>query len=70
MADKGRAIKDILNDMRNIRATNNDLWMMLVRLAIETAPEAAKSIIQSIQHQDQKIANLWQEIANVPDDTN
>jgi len=66
MADKRRIESNLLLDMRNVRATNNDLWMLLVKIALESEPERTKNLIKQIQANDSKIVDLWKEIADAP----
>lgn len=38
-----------------IRARNNLLWMALLALAVESAPQKAKAILRKIQANDKKV---------------
>lgn len=69
MADSGRDKEDMLWDMRCIRATNNDLWMGIVHIALKANPKETKKLINQIQKHDSSIADIWKEISNAPEDS-
>ena len=52
----------ILNQVEDIRKTNNRNWMDLARLAFEVAPERAKEIMQKITSCDAQINELTKEL--------
>lgn len=48
----------ILAEIRDVRQANNDLWMALVEVALQTAPEHAKAILRDIRKNDVKVSEL------------
>lgn len=46
-----------------IRARNNDLWMKLLDIALETAPNETKEVLRQINENDRKISDLLGELA-------
>lgn len=59
MTDKNRAVIKI----GLIRARNNDLWMKLLEIALETAPEETKAVLREINENDRRISDLLTELA-------
>jgi hypothetical protein len=55
-------IKSLIDQVQKVRASNNKLWMDLLRLAIDSKPEKAKAILKSINANDKKISKLLGEI--------
>ena len=60
----GRTDLEIINEIENVRSSNNINWMDLVRLAFEYAPEQAKAIMSKINSDDSKVTNLLEELSN------
>ncbi len=58
MTDKRTVIKIGL-----IRARNNDLWMKLLEIALETAPDETKEVLGQINANDREISGLLGELA-------
>lgn len=46
-----------------IRSRNNDLWMKLLEIALETAPEETKAVLREINTNDRDISGLLAELA-------
>lgn len=61
---KERSDQDILNEIEEIRAKNNTLWMDVVRLCFELDAARARSIFGQIKECDRKIHTLSEELAN------
>lgn len=53
----------ILSEIRAVRQANNDLWMALVEVALQTAPEHAKAILRDIRKNDVKVSDLMGRLA-------
>ena len=55
--------EDIINEIRDIRAKNNDHWMDVVKLAFRVSPTEARDIFKKIKYCDFKINELLKELA-------
>ncbi len=64
MADKRRSAKDSFRIIRNVRITNNDLWMEIVELADEVAHDRLVLILNKIAVNDAAIVVEWRKIAD------
>lgn len=62
---RGKVIDDIINDITNYRATNNVLWMNLLRLAMKGYPKKASATLKSIRANDVRISDLTMELSDV-----
>ena len=60
---KSRSDLDILNEIEQIRAKNNTLWMDVVRMCFELDPVRARSIFSQVKECDRKIQRLSEEIS-------
>ena len=60
---KSRSDLDILNEIEQIRAKNNTLWMDVVRMCFELDPVRARSIFSQVKECDRKIQKLSEEIS-------
>lgn len=49
---------DIIGKISDVRASNNRLWMELLKIALRSDPEHAKSVLREINANDSKIATL------------
>lgn len=58
MAERDEALIDRIQE---IRATNNRVWMKIVRLAMREAPEEARSIFREIERNDALIGQAIRE---------
>lgn len=56
-------MRDSIEKIENIRALNNHLWMNLLRLALNHAPEEAREILRAINENDTQISGLLKKIA-------
>lgn len=54
---------DIINRISIIRAVNNELWMQLLEIALEAAPEETKKVLRKINTHDSAVAGLLAELA-------
>lgn len=50
--------------MTSTRSINNVLWMSILRIALEHAPEETARVIRGIRHNDREIGNQWDEIGD------
>lgn len=55
-------MNNLVNKMKDIRVNNNDLWMRLLEIALESNPEETKKIIKQIASNDNKVKNVFMEI--------
>ncbi len=49
----------LIDEMQEVRASNNVLWMDLLRLAFAAEPDKAKAIAAQIKEADATIADIW-----------
>ena len=56
--------EQIIDEIQRIRASNNAVWMNLVRLALCVAPKEAKALFNEITDNDQKVSALLRQLAN------
>jgi hypothetical protein len=54
----------IIDEIEKTRASNNKVWMRLVRIASRFAPEAAAEILSIIADNDAKINRLTRQLAD------
>jgi hypothetical protein len=52
----------VFDQIKNIRISNNENWMDLLKLAFEVSPDKAKSIMNKIIDCDEKIKTLCKEL--------
>ena len=45
----------LLAEVEGIRANNNKLWMKIVEIAIENAPEETRTVLKAISANDRRI---------------
>lgn len=55
---------EVINDIQKVRTKNNELWMQLLRIAMQNDPEQTKHIMKKIRSNDLKISNLTGELAD------
>ena len=60
---KTRTDLDILNEIEQIRAENNTLWMDVVRMCFELDSERARLIFSQVKECDRKIQQLSEKIS-------
>jgi len=53
----------LIDQIQEIRRLNNRLWMDLVRLALEAAPERARDLFRQISSKDEEILALSRQLA-------
>lgn len=56
--------RDWIEEIQIIRAKNNKLWMELVRIAAESAPERTKRVMREISSNDEAVTRIVKEYAN------
>lgn len=61
--DKALREREIIETITSIRASNNDVWMRLLAIALESAPNATKAVLREINQNDRKISDLLGELA-------
>ena len=59
----GDDVREILNEVEEIRRENNKHWMDILRLAFEKAPYEAKKLMSQITEKDKKISELTEKLA-------
>ncbi len=55
-------IDETVDQIQKVRATNNRLWMGLLKLSLNASPEKAKRILMKINSNDMKISELIQRL--------
>jgi hypothetical protein len=55
---------EVINDIQKVRTKNNELWMQLLRIAMQNDPEQTKHIMKKIRNNDLKISSLTGELAD------
>ena len=53
----------IIDEIEKVRSKNNVNWMNILRLAIKTAPDEAREIMTSIDHEDNRISELVKKLS-------
>lgn len=48
-----------INRIEKIRRANNGLWMMLLKIALESAPFRTKQVLRKIRANDLEISDLF-----------
>lgn len=54
---------ELIGEIQKVREKNNVLWMRILKLAIENAPDEAKDCLKKISSNDSKITALAKELA-------
>lgn len=49
----------VISQIESIRKDNNSLWMDLLRIALDKAPEETKPILAKIKKNDVKVTELF-----------
>lgn len=63
--DKQREkLLDLITDIRNTRAANNENWMGLLELAVIYAPEKALACLQGVRDCDAKIHDKFLQLVD------
>lgn len=55
--------KDVIDEIADIRANNNGLWMQLLEIALEAEPEVTKTVLRQINNNDGQVSALLKELA-------
>ena len=55
--------KEIIEQIRDIRSSNNSLWMHLLEIAIESKPSLTKEILRDINRNDRAVSDLLEKLA-------
>ena len=53
----------ILEEIKQVRARNNDLWMQIVDTALRVAPEETKPLLRGIRENDEEVSRLNAKLA-------
>ena len=56
--------KTMIQKIKKIRRRNNELWMELLRLALDTAPVESRKVVAEINKNDMEISNTLKEFVN------
>lgn len=56
--------KNIIRQIKNIRAKNNDKWMRLLEIAFKYAPDESRKLMGDITDNDMKVSKLSRKLAN------
>ena len=59
---KRNSIDKVIGEVQYIRSINNKLWMDILRVAAEHAPDKTKCLLKDINKNDKKISKLLGEI--------
>lgn len=62
MADHRSVEDDILDDVKSIRAKNNDLWMKIVAVALKADPITTKRLMRHIAANDSMVVDRFLQI--------
>lgn len=62
MKEKRTIEDDILDDVKSIRARNNDLWMKIVAVALKADPIATKRLMRNIATNDRMVVDRFIQI--------
>lgn len=54
---------DVVDDIQRVRTDNNKLWMDILRLALKSAPDEAKTILAKINANDKQVSALVEKLA-------
>ena len=56
--------EEIIGNIQGVRASNNDMWMELLRIAARYAPQETADILRKISGRDAMINDLLRELTN------
>ena len=59
-----RTSDEVINCIKEIRSQNNELWMDILKIAFEFAPEQAKTVFKKIAENDTQITELSKELGD------
>ncbi len=63
MQKKNSRSSKIIKQIEYARKKNNQNWMKLLRLALESAPIKSKKVLKNINSQDKKISKLVEKLS-------
>ncbi len=55
--------QETIDRIAKVRASNNALWMQILEIALETAPDETKAVLREINSNDRAISGLLAELA-------
>ena len=55
----------LIHKIQEVRAKNNELWMSILRTAMDANPIATKKLLSDISENDTKITELTKQIAGM-----
>jgi len=55
--------ENIIDQIQEIRATNNKNWMDIIRLSMKVAPDEAKALLEKIADCDKQINELTKKLS-------
>lgn len=53
---------DALATIKDIRIANNDLWMKILRIAVEARPKKTRAILQAIRTRDEMVTEWLKQV--------
>ena len=63
MKKKNNQFNKIVKQIEHARKKNNQNWMQLLQLALESAPIKSKKVLKNINSQDKKISRLVEKLS-------
>lgn len=54
--------QETIRDIAKVRVRNNDLWMRILAIAMEAAPDKTKAVLREINANDRKVSDLLGEL--------
>ena len=63
MKKKNNQFNKIVKQIEHVRKKNNQNWMKLLQLALESAPIKSKKVLKNINSQDKKISKLVEKLS-------
>lgn len=63
IADPMTREQETIDLITAVRARNNDLWMRLLAIALEAAPDRTKAVLREINANDRTVSDLLRELA-------
>lgn len=55
-----------VTEIEKVRASNNHLWISLLQIALDHAPEETKIVLKQINENDQKISAMMTDLIYTP----
>ncbi len=53
---------DPIRKIAQIRIKNNELWMSILNLALEVAPDRARELVRAIRNNDKEISEWFEKL--------